>query len=485
MSDIYSDTCIWFNLFYYAGIKMNEYIRNSGIDNIGKINWGTHIGQIYDSVEDFFNVAVPYTISGLRNNELCLWIYSQNTTLDEIINFLEAHMADVDSYVKSGQLILLPYTEIYIEDNSFNEVRANSKWKHYVEMAPEKGYDGLRAVADTFWLEKSYYRTFEQYEDTIQKTIPHMNFTVLCLYDAKKSDTLQIAEIIKNHSYVIIKSDDKYEIVKNVELLIKDQQLMQAHEYDKIKNEFMANVSHELRTPLNVILGTVQMLELVKSDDGNIKEHKYIKILKQNCYRLIRLMNNVIDITKIDADFYHIKKQNCDIVNLVEEITLSVVEYAMSKEIKVSFDADTEKKVINCDPDQIERIVLNLLSNAIKFTPAGGKISVLVTDMGEKVNLIVKDNGIGVPKDKQKRIFKRFEQVDKLRHEGSGIGLSLVESLVEKHGGNISVNSVENKGSEFIIELPCNLQDSESEVSSIVQPLLNMAEKIKVEFSDI
>lgn len=465
---------------------MDDSLRTSGIENIGKIYWGTHIAQLYDSVEDFFNISVPYIMSGLKSNELCLWIYSQNTSFDEIIKFLEVHMVDVDSYVKSGQLILIPYTEIYIEDDSFNEVRANRQWKHYVERALKEGYDGLRSVADTYWLEKSYYRTFERYENNIQKIIPEMNFIVLCLYDASKSDTLQIAEIIKNHSYVIIKSDDKYEIVKNVELLIKDRQLLQAHEYDRLKNEFMANVSHELRTPLNVILGTVQLLELKKTD-VDIKEHKYIKILKQNCYRLVRLINNVIDITKIDADFYEIKKQNCDIVNLVEEITVSVAEYALSKEITVVFDADTKQKVINCDPDQIERIVLNLLSNAIKFTPAGGKISVLVHDKGEKIELIVKDNGIGIPKDKQKSIFKRFEQVDKSlsRHEGSGIGLSLVKALVEKHDGNIAVNSEENKGSEFIIGLPCNIQNSESEESWIVQSLLKRPEKIKIEFSDI
>jgi signal transduction histidine kinase len=473
--------------FLIMGIKMDDELRNSGINNIGKIKWGTHIGQIYDSVEDFFSIAAPYMLSGLRNNEMCLWIYSQNTSFEEIINVLDNHIDDLDCYIKNGQLILIPYTEIYIENETFNEVRANSKWKYYVDKALEEGYDGLRSVADTYWLEKSYYRTFELYENNIQKTIPEMNFIVLCLYDSNRTDTLQIAEIIKNHSYVIIKSDDKYEIVRNVELLIKDKQLMQAHEYDKLKNEFMANVSHELRTPLNVILGTVQMLELIKTDADNIKEHKYIKILKQNCYRLVRLINNVIDITKIDAEFYDMKKQNCEIVNFVEEITGSVAEYALSKEIAVVYNSDTEKKVINCDPDQIERIILNLLSNSIKFTPAGGKVFVNVYDKGEKIEIIVKDTGIGIPLDKQKTIFKRFEQVDKSisRHEGSGIGLSLVKALVEKHDGTVTVNSEINKGSEFIIELPCNIENSVSEVLWIEQSLLNRPEKIKIEFSDI
>lgn len=464
---------------------MDESLRTSGIENVGKIYWGTHIAQLYDSVEDFFNIAVSYITSGLKSNELCLWVYSQNTSFDEIIKFLEVHMDDADSYVKCGQLMLIPYTEIYIEDDTFNEVRANSRWKHYVEMALKEGYEGLRAVADTYWLEKSYYRTFERYEKNIQNTIPEMNFIVLCLYDVRRTDTLQIAEIIKNHSYVIIKNEHNFEVVRNVELQIKDRQLMQAHEHDQLKNEFMANVSHELRTPLNVILGTVQLLELRKTEEDT-KEHKYIKILKQNCYRLVRLINNIIDITKIDADFYELKKQDCDIVNLVEEITVSVAEYALSKNITVDYDADTDKKVINCDPDQIERIVLNLLSNAIKFTPAGGKISIFMHDKAEKIELIVKDNGIGIPKDKQQRIFKRFEQVDKslTRHEGSGIGLSLVKALVEKHGGIIKLNSDEGKGSEFIVELPCNVQNIESH-QCFDSTFKNSPEKINIEFSDI
>ncbi|KUO75290.1 MAG: histidine kinase [Clostridia bacterium BRH_c25] len=258
-----------------------------------------------------------------------------------------------------------------------------------------------------------------------------------------------------------------------------------------MKTEFFSNISHELKTPLNVILATIQLLKSQKNQAYlGMKENKYLKIMQQNCYRLLRLVNNLIDITKIDSNYYEIRLQNYDIISLVEGITMSVAEYAMDKGITILFDTNTEEKVMSCDPDQIERIILNLLSNAIKFTPKGGNIWVTIFDQGEKIEIAIKDTGIGIPRDKQECIFNRFQQVDKSlarQSEGSGIGLSLVKALVEKHNGKITLNSELDKGSEFIIEIPCNILIGLESKSSIQQNHSdhNYVERISVEFSDI
>lgn len=265
--------------------------------------------------------------------------------------------------------------------------------------------------------------------------------------------------------------------------------LAEAMEYDKIKNEFFANISHELRTPLNVILGVLQLLIIYNDKETkNIRNmDRYINIMKQNCYRLLRLVNNLIDITKIDAGFFKIKPKSNDIVRIVEEITLSVADYVEEKGLTLEFDTSVEEKIIKCDPDQMERIILNLLSNSIKFTNPGGKISVFLDDKGDSIAIRVKDTGIGIPEDKKELIFERFRQVDKSLtrdHEGSGIGLSLVKSLVEMHGGTIKVISGENCGSEFIIEIPADESLSRDEEGSVVVEGGHI-ERIKVEFSDI
>jgi PAS domain S-box-containing protein len=608
------------------GTIMDRRLRNSGVNIIGDISWGTHIGQLYSSKEDFFQTGVTYIQSGLINNELCIWIYSDNTTYEEIKEKLSEYVDDVDSYLQRGQLKIIHYSQWYIKDNSFNEVRINKQWTDLVKQAVDSGCDGLRAIADTAWLEKSFYRTFLHYERSVNRYISELPFIVICLYDANKVDAFAIAEIIKNHSYVITKDEDKLGLIRNVEILIKDRQIERSEERyrkllellpdavfihdektifycnesavqmigvknsykllgrsmailvipemeinlqrfinnvlkgnkefnfliskfncgngevkdveivatkyifqgrhvvlsvvrdithlmeidelkkdiakkrqlleysmesDKMKTEFFSNISHELKTPLNVILAAIQLMKLSDNKPCCDKyRNKYLKMMQQNCFRLLRIVNNIIDITKIDANYYEIKSQNYDIVKLIREITQSVAEYAVSKSIIIMFESDLNEKTIACDPDAIERIILNLLSNAIKFTPMGGNIWVKVNENNEKLTISVKDNGIGIPLHKQKTIFDRFQQVDKSltrQSEGSGIGLSLVKALVEKHDGEITLNSQLNQGSEFIIELPCKvLLDEQNKSEPSANSCTNShVEKINIEFSDI
>lgn len=466
---------------------MDKKLRDTGIELIGEAFWGTHIGQLYDYKDDYFSIACPYMRAGLLNNELCIWIYSNNTNETEIKKYLNKYIYNLDNYIKTGQLLLKPHFNWYLTANSFNEVRVNEHWLEYITKSTRLGYEGLRAVADTFWLEKCYYRTFAHYENKVNKMMPELPFIVLCLYDENKVDKLQFAEVIKNHSYTIINNENKKEVIKNIELIIKDKQLNKALEYNKAKTEFFANISHELKTPLNVILGTVQMMELSKSSSYE-KEEMYLKFLKQNSLRLVRLISNLIDITKIDANYFEIHRKNLDIVYFVETITSSVLDYAKYKNINIIFDTDIEEKVISCDPDYVERIILNLLSNAIKFTSRGGEILVSIHDMNERISISVKDNGIGIPVDMQKNIFNRFEQVDKsLRreHEGSGIGLSLVKLLVNKLDGKIHLKSRPYKGSEFIVEIPCKTMPETSEFHTENTSVNNIVERAKIEFSDI
>jgi len=268
-----------------------------------------------------------------------------------------------------------------------------------------------------------------------------------------------------------------------------DIKAKEEEEYNNLKSEFLTTISHEFKTPLNIILGSIQLLE--SSDITNHEEfygifNKYIKLQKQNSYRLLRLINNFIDINKIEDNHIKIKLCNNDIVKVVEDITMSIVEYTKLKDISIIFDTDVEEKIIAFDADMVERIMLNLLSNSIKFTERGGEIEVNIYNEEAKVKISVKDNGIGIPEDKLEMIFDRFGQVEnslRRRTEGSGIGLSLVKSLVELHEGTISVQSEFGRGTEFIIELPDKIIDNDF-IAKNEENTFN-AERIHVEFSDI
>lgn len=295
-----------------------------------------------------------------------------------------------------------------------------------------------------------------------------------------------LQEMDKRHNMEIeaLKAEQIYNENKRI--------LNEKMKYEKLRTEFFANISHELRTPLNVIFSTNQMLELVLKDlkpvDNYQRVPRYMSIMKQNCYRLMRLINNLIDITKIDAGYFEIFPKKFNIIKVVEDIVLSIVEYAEHKNISLTFDTEIEEKTVLCDPDKIERIILNLLSNAIKFTPPGGKIEVRIFDRKDNVEISVRDTGIGVPKNKQQIIFERFVQADaslSREQEGSGIGLSMVKSLVEMHKGTISLISEEGKGSEFIVSLPC-LAGEGLEETGEDEFLENVkTEKVQIEFSDI
>jgi signal transduction histidine kinase len=258
--------------------------------------------------------------------------------------------------------------------------------------------------------------------------------------------------------------------------------------------KFFANISHELRTPLNIILSSIQLLNVFIPDGSiniNGKEpSNYFDVMKLNCLRLLKLVNNLIDINKIEAGYLKADFQNRDIVSVVEDITLSTANYIKSKGISIIFDTDVEEKVMACDIEKIERIMLNLLSNAVKFSENGGEICVEIHDANTEVVITVSDIGIGIMPDKLDDIFKRFVQVDKSftrNHEGSGIGLSLVKELVGMHGGNIAVASEYGRGSKFIITLPTKQAQNNTlnETVKIMEFVDMYDEQINIEFSDI
>ena len=281
---------------------------------------------------------------------------------------------------------------------------------------------------------------------------------------------IKIVKLLGTQAAISIENAFMYKKIKESnnslekDIISNSRLLNEAIEHDKLKNEFFANLSHEFRTPLNLILSSQQMLNLYINNntliENDVKIENYNNVMKQNCYRLLRMVNNLIDITKIDAGFFKINVVNSDIIKLVEDITLSTVPYVEEKGLKLIFDTDIEEKVMACDEDAIERIILNLISNAVKFSKPGGEILVSIVNKQKSILIKVKDNGIGIPKEKQKIIFDRFVQVDKSlsrTREGSGIGLALTKSLIELQGGKITVNSNLGEYSEFIIELPCRV----------------------------
>lgn len=383
-------------------------------------------------------------------------------------SIVENHSDLICRYLSDGTLTFV--NQAYC--NNYNKNREELLGTNFLTLIPQEEHEYVRKYIKTFSInntnKKSEHRTINP-----NGQISWQRWTDEAFFDSR-------GEIIEFQSVGQDITDLKETRKKLDEVL----------EYDKLKTEFFANISHELRTPLNVILSTLQLMEYrVENNKIDLtQEDKYLRITKQNCYRLLRLINNLIDITKIDSGYFSVNMKNYNIIHIIEEITLSVVEYIENKDITLLFDTDVEEKIMACDPDQLERIILNLLSNAVKFTKPGGKIIVTVHDKGENILISVTDTGIGIPEDKLDIIFHRFRQIDKSftrAHEGSGIGLSLTKSIVEMIGGEINAKSEQGRGSEFIIKLPVKLIDDRDTVLVNTGIKNNYVDSINIEFSDI
>lgn len=300
-----------------------------------------------------------------------------------------------------------------------------------------------------------------------------------------KAKTKDGKHIYINISWKMIRdeNDTFMGVIGTIKDITAEKQLEEVIENDKLRTEFLTNISHDIKNPLNIINGTIQLMDL----QANMKKEHYIikhtQIIRKNVFTLLKLINNFIVVSKIESGYVDIRREVCNIVEIVEDTVLGARDYVTSKEICLEFDTEEEEIITAVDIDKIERVILNLLSNAVKFTPKDGSISFYMKKENNNVIIRVKDTGRGIPEDKIDKIFTRYCQIqdsDEVFHKGSGIGLSIVKSFVELHEGKVSVESVVGVGTEFILSLPIV---EISNQDSILRE--SIGEKINIELSDL
>ncbi|OOM76244.1 HAMP domain-containing sensor histidine kinase [Clostridium sp. BL-8] len=259
--------------------------------------------------------------------------------------------------------------------------------------------------------------------------------------------------------------------------------LTKMSECKKAQEDFILNISHDLRSPLNIILSIVQCY---KDDYKDSLEH--IDIIKRNAYKILKLINNLIDTTKLEQRHYNIKRENLDIINLIEWDISSIDKYAKQKNISLVFDTNVEECIMAVDPEAIDRIIMNLISNAIKFSPRESSIYINAWKSINQLTISIRDEGMGIRKEEQDTIFNRFIQSSRNKrneNSGSGIGLDLVRYLTKAHNGSIELKSEENRGSEFIIKLPIEIMEDCEDSRNKYLNTKSKVEVLEVEFSDI
>jgi len=241
-----------------------------------------------------------------------------------------------------------------------------------------------------------------------------------------------------------------------------EEQNKKLKELDEVKSKFFSNITHELRTPLTLI---TTPLENILSGKETLSENlkSQMEIMYNNSLRLIKLINTVLDLSKIEAKAMKLNLQKNNFPKFIEYLTGAFDSMVKQKNIVILYEKDSEIENFVFDKEKIENIFVNLVFNAIKFTPQGGTIKVISGKKDNYAFFSVKDTGIGIKKEKIPLIFDRFTQIDdshKKEYSGTGIGLAIVKEFVDLHHGNITVESEEGKGTTFTIYIPTNLEET-------------------------
>ncbi|WP_195990069.1 HAMP domain-containing sensor histidine kinase [Clostridium sp. D53t1_180928_C8] len=432
-------------IVFYKGIKSKEYsfvILSSSLFMLA-IKYIYYIYHINLSQfgQALISISITFISSGLiiigSFIELYLYMYKTKILNNNLNIFYEL----VDKNNHNSMFLFKESGEILYANKKVREEYCNFR-KDYCDL-------------QTILINKG--KSNIQYEE-IKKSLFEKGFWKGILKNEKFNKIIDcyiqiIGEKENNKNIVVSYIDISDEI--NMELEIERLKV-----YDKEKSEFISNISHELRTPLNIFYSTIQLFDqFLDNNELDFKNiyNKYRKTLNLNCKRMMRLINNIIDVSKIDCGNIKPNFNNYNIVSIVEDVTLSVVRYALLKRINLHFDTNEEECFIKCDSSMIQRALLNILSNAIKFSKPNRNIYVNVFINDKFIEINVKDEGIGISKENQNIIFEKFIQSDKSfnrMNEGTGIGLSIVKSIVLLHNGHIEVESKLNEGSNFKVFLP-------------------------------
>ena len=274
--------------------------------------------------------------------------------------------------------------------------------------------------------------------------------------------------------------------------MLQLQEHIHAEEMGEAKLRFFMNISHEIRTPMTLILAP--LLSLMK-DDNDPRRKSIYEMIKRNSERILHLINQMMDLRKIDKGQMQMRMSETDLIDFIGDIHTLFMHQANSKQITLTYEHDTDKLPVWIDRQNFDKVIVNILSNAFKFTPTGGKIGIRVTHDDQNANIAISDNGEKIPEDKLDKIFERFYQTPSStndRNVGTGIGLDLTRSLVELHYGAINAHNLD-EGCEFIVSIPLGcahlkpeemVEEKDIEETTSLLDMNETEEDIPVEMAD-
>jgi PAS domain S-box-containing protein len=353
-----------------------------------------------------------------------------------LLTYVNKKLCDMLGYLKPDELINCSITELFDSDNLKLVLKylVGDSQSFEVEWIKKEGQKLSTIISPSSYFDVSANANF--------------NFIVITdITERKLAEEL----LLKERTLLTQRVEER-----TAELSRTNAELSRAV---RLKDEFLATMSHELRSPLNTILASAEILQEQIFGSLNQKQFKYIQNLEKSARHLLCLINDILDLSKIEAGKMTLQLESFSVKEICENSLAFIKELALKKKLQVNLNIDDTVKIIYADSLRLKQILINLLSNAVKFSHEKDKIGLEVVSYKEQeaINFTVWDTGIGIAESDIPKLFQSFVQIDASLarlYEGTGLGLALVRRLAEMHGGSVSVKSEVNKGSRFTVSLP-------------------------------
>lgn len=421
------------------------------------------ISAVYDNDEELTELLVTYFKQGIEKGEYCLWISPNKLTTQRAKSELEKTGVDVNHCLASAQLEILltnPFSE--------NITLFSSSVKELAEKGYKKALSGEFSGFRTNLDFKNIGNSLKFCLETCGKAFGTVVFknneslTVLCTLPLEELSGRALLEITEE-SGVFVRRKGKWKYLRNLEekIELKEKSLIEEKDLEAAnwtKKGLIINMSHELRTPLNSIIGFSDLLLEGAFGSLNTRQSKYVSNILISGKSLLEIINNLLDISRLEAGESALNYENVDVASLIGEVRMSLLSFASNKKISIEVKVDSLEN-IRADRIKLRQILYNLMNNAIKLTPEKGSINVGALKKERIIEVKVSDSGIGLSEEDRERIFMPFTQADlstTRRYGGAGLGLYIAKNFIDLHGGKIWVESNLEKGNTFIFTLPVN-----------------------------